>query len=339
MNLREQLKEILPEILPESPSDCIKGTKLIELVKFRLKQDYSEATLRYHFSIMSSDPSAPIAKVEHGQGYYLRPTAAQARNLISAGAQQAELLQTPGGDRAIDRAKKFQAIFLRLHEIAGRFPFTFENSFPEGKAFENLWKYPDAVILGWEAGTTLVDGIELDQGMIDLKRTLGGAPFSLTSVKMRLEVNYANFREFFFQCVSNSTWAHRAEIAISANIDDELLIDDLRRLGNRFGVGVTTYGLSMKALDELPSPEDILDLDSRGIEAIEERVRISRLSTSTTRAAIDWEHLAEAREANPDFQELFRWINHCLGKRKAHSHTQFSKPKAKEKAKARGKAN
>ena len=72
MNLRDQLKEILPDILPRNPNQSIKGTELIELVKYRLKQDYSDATLRYHFSIMSCDPSSPIAKVEQGQGYYLR---------------------------------------------------------------------------------------------------------------------------------------------------------------------------------------------------------------------------------------------------------------------------
>ncbi len=86
MNLRDQLKEILPDILPRNPAQAIKGTELIEMVKHRLKQDYSDATLRYHFSIMSCDPSSPIAKVEQGQGYYLRTstihTVNSARNLF-----------------------------------------------------------------------------------------------------------------------------------------------------------------------------------------------------------------------------------------------------------------
>lgn len=76
MNLRDQLKEILPEILPPNPAEPIKGTELIRLVKFSLKQEYSDATLRYHFSIMCCDPASPIAKVEQGQGYYLRRTGA-----------------------------------------------------------------------------------------------------------------------------------------------------------------------------------------------------------------------------------------------------------------------
>ena len=68
MSLRDQLRDILPQILPTDPSEAIKGTELIRLVRVKLKDDYSDATLRYHFSILSYDPSSPIAKVDQGQG-------------------------------------------------------------------------------------------------------------------------------------------------------------------------------------------------------------------------------------------------------------------------------
>src|SRR4051812_18592615 len=72
MNLREHLRLILPEILPGTAAEAIKGTELIRLVRYRLGDEYSDATLRYHFSILSYDPTSPIAKVDQGQGYYLR---------------------------------------------------------------------------------------------------------------------------------------------------------------------------------------------------------------------------------------------------------------------------
>ena len=72
MSLRQQLTDILPTILPSSPKEATKGTELIRLVRLRLEGDYSDASLRYHFSIMSCDPASPIAKVEKGQGYYRR---------------------------------------------------------------------------------------------------------------------------------------------------------------------------------------------------------------------------------------------------------------------------
>ena len=70
MSLRNQLSDLLAEILPSNPKDSIKGTELIRLLRMTLDGEYSDASLRYHFSVMSCDPNSPIAKVEKGQGYY-----------------------------------------------------------------------------------------------------------------------------------------------------------------------------------------------------------------------------------------------------------------------------
>ncbi len=72
MSLRSQLEELLPELLPSDPAQAIKGTELIRLVRLRLGEEYSDASLRYHFSFMASEPDSEIAKVERGQGYYRR---------------------------------------------------------------------------------------------------------------------------------------------------------------------------------------------------------------------------------------------------------------------------
>ena len=78
MSLRHQLTEVLTEYLPANPKEAIKGTELIRLLRMKLEGNYSDASLRYHFSIMSCDPASPIAKVEKGQGYYRRTAAAPA---------------------------------------------------------------------------------------------------------------------------------------------------------------------------------------------------------------------------------------------------------------------
>ena len=64
MSLRSQLEELLPELLPSDPAQAIKGTELIRLVRLRLGEEYSDASLRYHFSFMASEPDSEIAKVE-----------------------------------------------------------------------------------------------------------------------------------------------------------------------------------------------------------------------------------------------------------------------------------
>ena len=81
MNLREQLRNLLPDLLPDDPAEAIKGTELIRLVRVKLGEGYSDATLRYHFSILSYDPSSPIAKVDQGQGYYQRQKKLSGPNL------------------------------------------------------------------------------------------------------------------------------------------------------------------------------------------------------------------------------------------------------------------
>lgn len=77
---------------------------------------------------MCCDPGSPIAKVEQGQGYYLR------RALMGGGAPvtmtQARLgmlfeTDTEVLDLAVSRQHKLRAIFARDRETSGQFPFSF----------------------------------------------------------------------------------------------------------------------------------------------------------------------------------------------------------------------
>ena len=178
MSLREQLKKLLPEILPADPKDAIKGTELIQLVKYQLKQDYSDATLRYHFSIMSCDPSSPIAKVEHGQGYYHRMNTltrmTSARHLLGAN-------DISGGGSGVDasvalmRANKFRVVASRYFEADNRFPFVLTKTFGEDATYQDLWRYPDAVVVDWEVGVAAKDGLFFDKGMMQLTSSFGSS--------------------------------------------------------------------------------------------------------------------------------------------------------------------
>ena len=83
---------------------------------------------------------------------------------------------------------------------------------------------------------------------------------------MKLEIRSDTYREDFFQCLSNSRWAHYGELLIAAPIEDTNLINNLRSLGNEFGIGITSYGLSKKALDDLPDPDAIRHFTEAEIE-------------------------------------------------------------------------
>jgi len=319
MNLRDQLRRILPEILPKNPNDSIKGTELIQLVKYRLNQNYSDATLRYHFSIMSCDPSSPIAKVEQGQGYFLRSTTLHslesARNLIpfNGASLFADISTAEGVDIALSRANKFRAIFKRTSELYHKFPFAFERSFSSGEPPQNHWRFPDVALVEWLVGDADENGsIRLDPRSLKTRRHMGGAPFRISAVKLKLDTHHGSIREDIFKALSAGLWSNTAELVIAAELKDEQLVDDVRALADRFGVGVTSYGLTSDTLDDMPESAAILNFTPREIEALQALFKIRRISLPKDTGKLDWESVNQYRSDSADFATLYDWISECL---------------------------
>ncbi len=316
MNLRDQLKELLPEILPANPQESIKGTELIRMVKFRLRQEYSDATLRYHFSILCCDPSSPIAKVDQGQGYYLRGnrmTFGEARYGFSSGMALpgVDMFQNggEGADVLSSRLVKARAIFSRLAQTDHRFPF----GFTQGQTGQAHWKFPDFALVDWEIQDAADQGFALSRDLLELKRSLGMQPFSVSSVKLVLSVHYDNVREIFFQALSTSRWAHAAELVIAGDAPDETLAEELRRLGMEYGVGVSTLGVNLEELDEMGDAAGIASMDEPAFEKLAEaRLKRHKITSAQPGGALNWRLISEMRRDNPEFHEFFAWIERCL---------------------------
>ncbi len=323
MSLRKQLTDILPPLLPSNPSEAIKGTELIRLVRLQLTGNYSDASLRYHFSIMSCDPASPIAKVEKGQGYYRRtapvPALSGAQALVSMSQGRLDDLNSDRGavDLALERVRKFRAIVTRFHEISGRFPFIFRDAFAEGAPLGNLWKFPEIVLVDWETGDAPDEEMALDPAMLALKQRLGLPPFRLQAARLRIQPSLHSFREDFFQALSASTWAQGGELIYAAPVVDEALADGLRRLNAAFGVGVVSFGLTLEVLDELPRPANILNAHPRETEALMERLDIHRIAASHARPHIDWTALESLRGESEEIATLIGWLSSCVEKGKA----------------------
>ena len=179
MNLREHLRLILPEILPTNPAEAIKGTELIRLVRYRLGDEYSDATLRYHFSILSYDPTSPIAKVDQGQGYYLRLKRSLARVQGRSG-----LFEPPGTetDALRQRYLRALAIFERLSLLRGQFPFVLNGRAGTPVRVESDWEIPDVVCADWEVETGSDEQPRFDETMLSLRRHLGSPEVGLNGV-------------------------------------------------------------------------------------------------------------------------------------------------------------
>ncbi|MFN4944576.1 MAG: hypothetical protein ACK40T_11210 [Akkermansiaceae bacterium] len=325
MSLRKQLNDVLPTLLPSSPTDAIKGTELIRLARLSLNGNYSDASLRYHFSIMSCDPTSSIAKVEKGQGYYRRseplPALSGAQELLAW--TQGRLDDLSGNETSVDKAmlriRKFRAVVTRYFEINGRFPFIFRDPFTNESPIGNLWKFPELVLVDWETGGSPDEEMSLDAEMLDFKQRLGITPFRLHSARLRLVPSLMSYREDFFQALSVSQWAQGGELIYAGPIEDEALADGLRKLSAKYGVGVTSFGLTAEVLDELPRPAQILNAHPKETEAIMSKLDIHRISGVQSREHLDWVSLISMRSQSKEAEKLVAWLKRCIDERRAEA--------------------
>ena len=315
MSLRKQLNEIFPNILPANPKDSIKGTELIRLVRMRLEGHYSDASLRYHFSVMSCDPASFIAKVEKGQGYYRRtapvPALAGAQELISMTQGRLDDLTNTGPeaiDSALMRVKKFRAVVQSWCELNGRYPFAYREPFQENAPLENLWKFPEMALVDWQGALVGEDNSPLFQ----LKSQLGIPPFRLSTLRLRILPTHRSFREDFFQALSASSWSQGGELFYASAIEDEALAESFRKLNALYGIGITTFGLSADGLDELPRPANILNAHPRETEALMERLDITKVAAPKFRSHIDWEGLNSIRSDSGEMNDLLEWLENSI---------------------------
>jgi hypothetical protein len=318
MNLREQLRHLLTELLPHDPEEAIKGTELIRLVRLRLGDDYSDATLRYHFSILSYDSSSPIAKVDQGQGYYLRQKRLSPVTATEVTGGSDLLFPVPGAEPGVDlmqlRFQRLIALDERLSRQRSQHVFQLNGRPGTLAEVKGLWDLPDLVRAEWD----LDSGSEepqprLDRAMLALRRHLGAPETMLTGVQFKLSLSAETLAAEFFRALSATHWTLRSEIVIAEPLNDEALVDELRRLGHSFGIGISTLGIHATQLDELPTARDLRSISPDQFERVQEKLRPQRLTLATTRPSLDWQTFSTLRKKYDCVAELIRWLEQCLG--------------------------
>lgn len=326
--LLQQLPEVLRAVLPKSAEEAINGTELLELVRPKLEGTYTDGTVRSHFSRLASDSTSPIARVESGYGYYLRPIAsppAAAAGSPPAISGAAPPTHAEDGGLALQQEEKFRALFMRYAELQDRFVMRIDHTIAgRSSAGVNRWKFPDVVVLDWDVGQVTDDGYRLNRDLLEVKRSLGDQPFRLSSIELKVSLTLRDFRESFFQCVSNSKWAHHSQLAVATTIDDATLVEELRRLGTSYDVTIFSYSLDAQWLKDLPSSNEIMKMSDADFENVAKPIRVVTVATGRQRAALDWEHINDMRSRTDDFVSLFQWIAHCLkdGKPFTYGHYQ-----------------
>jgi hypothetical protein len=315
--LRELLDQSLPKILKSSPGESMSGTDMIDalLKNDAVFKDYSPNALRQYFSSMAKDATSCIARVSSGYGYYLR-SPARGSAADASGADD-----EPRGGRKNQPEEKFRALFLRLVELEERnvYGMPIEHTKGvKGAAGTNFWKYPDVVLVRWLIDFDGSSGTQaFDAHSLQLRTSLGERLFRLNSVELKVAVTIADARSMFFQCLSNSRWAHTASLVIAEGVTDERVAAELRRLGASYGVEVRSFGLPMGAIDAMPDAESIraLDPDKLAKEIVEPHVKPTILTPGEDRPELDWSYLADIRPQNDDYNILFRWLSFCISNR------------------------
>lgn len=325
--LWSQLNSLFPSILQEDASKAINGTSLLELVKPKLDRHFSDDTIRQYFSYMSQDPNTTLAKKSDGHGYYLRSAQEQLTNALES-SPEVPAMALLGRDAQPE--EKFRAVFMRYSGIASlQFPMLIEHtSAKKGEAGKNQWKFPDVVILGWGVGVGKLteEGFKLDPILLKVKSSLGEPPFSLQCAELKVKLTMATHRENFFQCLSNSKWAHESVLAVAMNVNDEALKDELERLGASYDVSVISYGLSEEEIENLPTADKIREMPIGEFEQkIASKITISRITTGKKRTSLDWAAIKDMQTLSQDFKNLFEWIACCLDEKKAFSFADFLK--------------
>lgn len=132
-----------------------------------------------------------------------------------------------------------------------------ENSNKKQKGY-NQWLHPDIVGIYFPFKDYLGETQKLQEAFKI-------SSFKLYSFELKIKLNFSNLREYYFQAVSNSSWANEGYL-VALEIDDEpLLRDELRRLNNSFGIGIIL--LNAKEIEQseiiLPAKEkEFIDWDT-----------------------------------------------------------------------------
>ena len=95
----------------------------------------------------------------------------------------------------------------------------------------NKWLHPDIVGVHFPFESYTENTLKL----FDILKV---NPYKLYSFEIKKELNFSNLREYYFQAVSNSSWAHEGYLVALNISEDTDLINEIRRLNNAFGIGV-----------------------------------------------------------------------------------------------------
>lgn len=295
VSLRSQLQKILPGILPVDEAGAMKGTELIERVRAVLGDKYSERSYRSQFSMMALDPGSCLARVEKGQGYYLKdPGRLREENSLQGLFDSEEKANRAGHDPY----RKLLAAVARMQDAAGRGAFVY----PAEESAS--WGHPDIVAVSWPPGYWE------DGAWIFLREAAGGIPSaSLKSVCVGIAASTTDNRGEFFRALASGLWAQEIELVLVGDGLDAEAENELAQLAALYGVGVVHLPMTDKALAQLPRADEIFRAPLEQWRSLADQMTLHVIATPRYRA----EAASQAAPLDQSDIEIVRaWVDGCL---------------------------
>lgn len=183
------------------------------------------------------------------------------------------------------------AYFLKHHEYFEAYAKTvFHEEGIKGQKGEDKWLYPDMVAVHFEYANYQQNNVFQFIHKFDI------LPIKIYSFEIKKELSFNNYKEYFFQAVSNSSWANEGYL-VTINIDtDDRFIEALRKLSISFGIGIIHLRLDNILQSRIISPARYKD--KMDYSVIDELARKNKNFAKFLKTVTDFDILNSSRYVN-----------------------------------------
>lgn len=170
----------------------------------------------------------------------------------------------------------------------------FHESSTKSKKGRDKWLYPDIVGVSFEHES-------YEDSVLNFAAKFVKIPLKIYSFEMKKYLSIANLREYYFQAVSNSSWANEGYlVALDIDESDEELMELIGSLNSSFGIGV-------------------LGLDSENL------AQSKILAQPKFRANLDFNIINELCKKNPHFNKFLETVKDYDSKNKKRFDGEFDR--------------
>jgi hypothetical protein len=151
----------------------------------------------------------------------------------------------------------------------------------------NEWLHPDLVGVYFPFK-------DYKDEVLDIQTHLSISSIKIFSFEIKINLNFINLRQYYFQTVSNSSWANEGYLVVLNIEEDPILKDEIRRLNNAFRIGL------IKLNPDNPFESEIL-------------------FPAKYTPEIDWDTVNRLAVENPDFSSFLNELTEDIKLKKVKS--------------------